>query len=67
MHLRQLCVDHDMPVENEPEVLVRDPDEEFDGEGRLMHDVTRRFVRPLTKALHQWVCRLGPVRRVSGD
>jgi len=54
MHLRQLCVDHDMLAINQPEVLVARAHEKFDEEGRLMHEVTRHFVGLLMEALLTW-------------
>jgi chromate reductase len=54
MHLRQLCVDHNMLAVNQPEVLVARAHEKFDEEGRLMHGVTRHFVGLLMEALLDW-------------
>jgi chromate reductase len=54
MHLRQLCVDHNMLAVNQPEVLVARAREKFDEEGRLTHDVTRHFVGLLMEALLEW-------------
>lgn len=58
MHLRQLCVDHNMLAVNQPEVLVARAHEKFDDEGRLTHDVTRHFVRLLMEALLEWTWKV---------
>lgn len=67
MHLRQVCVYNEMLAVNRPQVLVARAAEKFDEQGRLTHDVTRRFVRQLMEALLDWTRSLGVARRVSAD
>jgi chromate reductase len=42
---------------NKPEVLVRRAQSRFDGELRLTDEATRKFVRLLLEALHEWAGR----------
>jgi len=50
-HLRQILVTLDMPVVNQPEVMIGDALQRFDPDGRLTDEPTRQFIRKLLGAL----------------
>lgn len=52
-HLRQILVTLDMPVVNQPEVMIGNAVQRFDGDGRLNDEPTRQFIRKLLLALVQ--------------
>jgi len=58
LHLRHVCVYTNMLPVNKPEVLVARAQEKFDGQGRLMDENTRGFVRELLTVLAEWTLRL---------
>ena len=54
-HLRQILVTLNMPVVNQPEVMIGDAARRFDKDGRLSDEPTRQFIRKLLNALVQLV------------
>jgi len=52
-HLRQILVAQDMPVVNQPEVMISDASQRFDPDGRLTDEPTRQFIHKLLGALVQ--------------
>jgi chromate reductase, NAD(P)H dehydrogenase (quinone) len=50
-HLRQVCVYLDMPVINQPEVMIGNASEYFDQQGNLTHESSRKMLRELLEAL----------------
>ena len=54
-HLRQILVTLNMPVVNQPEVMIGNAAERFDQDGRLTDEPTRQFIRKLLSALLQLV------------
>lgn len=58
MHLRQVCAYNNMFPLQQPMVLVSRAEGKFDGEGRLQHEATARFVSDQMEALVEWTLRL---------
>jgi chromate reductase len=54
-HLRQILVTLDMPVVNQPEVMIGNAAQRFDQNGRLTDEPTRQFIQKLLGALVQLV------------
>ena len=54
-HLRQILVTLDMPVVNQPELMIANAATRFDQNGRLSDEATRQFIRKLLGALIQLV------------
>ena len=54
-HLRQILVALDMPVVNQPEVMIGNAAQRFDADGRLTDEPTRQFIQKLLGALVQLV------------
>lgn len=54
-HLRQILVTLDMPVVNQPEVMIGNASMRFDPAGRITDEPTRQFIRKLLGALLQLV------------
>lgn len=54
-HLRQILVTLNMPVVNQPEVMIGNAAERFDQDGTLTDEPTRQFIRKLLSALLQLV------------
>jgi chromate reductase len=54
-HLRQILVAQDMPVVNQPEVMIANAAQRFDQDGRLTDEPTRQHIRKLLEALIQLV------------
>jgi chromate reductase len=54
-HLRQILVALNMPVVNQPEVMIGDAELRFDGGGRLTDEPSRQFIQKLLGALVQLV------------
>lgn len=52
-HLRQILVTLDMPVVNQPEVMIGNAAQRFDQDGRLTDEPTRRYIQKLLGALVQ--------------
>lgn len=52
-HLRQVLVSQDMPVVNQPEIMIRNAADRFDEQGRLGDELTRRLIRALLVKLVQ--------------
>jgi chromate reductase len=52
-HLRQILVTLDMPVVNQPEVMIGNTSQRFDPDGRLTDEPTRQFIQKLLRALVQ--------------
>ena len=50
-HLRQVCVYLDVDVVNQPEVMVGNASEHFDGQGSLTHESSRESLKELLAAL----------------
>ena len=50
-HLRQILVALDMPVVNQPEVMLSNAAQRFDRDGRLTDEPTRQHIRQLLDAL----------------
>ncbi len=50
-HLRQILVAQDMPVVSQPEVMIANAAQRFDGNGRLGDEPTRQLIRALLVAL----------------
>lgn len=54
-HLRQILVTLNMPVVNQPEVMIGNAAQKFDQNGKLIDEPTREFIRKLLAALAQLV------------
>ena len=54
-HLRQILVAQDMPVVNQPEVMIGNAAQKFDQNGQLIDELTREFIQKLLAALVQLV------------
>ena len=52
-HLRQILVTLDMPVVNQPEVMIGNASQRFDQDGRLTDEPTRQYIQKLLGALVQ--------------
>lgn len=52
-HLRQILVTLDMPVVNQPEVMIGNAEIRFDANGRLIDEQTRGLIRELLGSLLQ--------------
>jgi NADPH-dependent FMN reductase len=52
-HLRQILVTLNMPVVNQPEVMIGNAAQRFDQHGRLTDEPTRQFIQKLLGALLQ--------------
>ena len=50
-HLRQILVTLDMPVVNQPEVMIANAARSFDTDGRLIDDKTRQLIAHLLQSL----------------
>lgn len=50
-HLRQTLVTLDMPVVNQPEVMISNAAQRFDQDGRLIDEPTRKIIQKLLRAL----------------
>lgn len=50
-HLRQILVAQDMPVVNQPEVMIGNAAKRFDNNGTLTDEPTRQFIQKLLAAL----------------
>ena len=50
-HLRQILVTLDMPVVNQPEVMISNAAQRFDQDGRLTDEPTRKIIQKLLRAL----------------
>ena len=57
-HLRQTFVFLNMPVLQQPEVMIGNAGERFDKEGNLIDDKTREFIGKQVAALVEWTRRL---------
>jgi chromate reductase, NAD(P)H dehydrogenase (quinone) len=58
-HLRQVMVFLDMFPLNQPEVMIANASERFDGEGNLTDEPTREHIRRLLQSLVEWTRRIG--------
>lgn len=54
LHLHQICVFTNMLPVNQPQVLVSRAKENFDTDGRLTNETSRKFVRLLLEKLSSW-------------
>lgn len=54
-HLRQILVTLNMPVINQPEVMIGNAAQKFDQNGKLIDEPTKEFIRKLVAALVQLV------------
>lgn len=54
-HLRQILVAQNMPVVNQPEVMIGNAAQWFDQDGRLSDETTRKLIQQLLGALVQLV------------
>ena len=63
-HLRQVLVTLDMPVVNQPELMIANAATRFDRNGRLTDEATRQFIRKLLAALIHLV-RINQASRVT--
>lgn len=61
-HLRQIFVTLDMPVVNQPEVMIGNAAQLFDQNGRLTDESTRQFIQKLLGALVQ-LARISPASK----
>ena len=62
-HLRQMFVFLNMFPINQPEVMIGNASERFDGEGNLTHDATKEFIRQLLQNLVEWTRRIAQIQR----
>lgn len=65
-HLRQILVTLDMPVVNQPEVMISNAAQRFDRDGRLTDEPTRQFIQKLMSALVQLVKSSSANKKQSG-
>jgi len=63
-HLRQVLVTLDMPVVNQPELMIANATTRFDQHGRLTDMVTRVFIQKLLAALIH-LARINQASRVT--
>jgi len=61
-HMRQIMVFTDSPVLMQPEVIIPNARERFDGDGNLVDESTRQLLRTFGVALVTWVQRFAPPR-----
>jgi len=61
-HLRQMFVFLNMFTINQPEVMISNAATRFDGQGELVDEATKGFVRQLLENLVAWTRRLQPAR-----
>lgn len=66
-HLRQVLVTLNMPVVNQPEVMIGDAARRFDKDGRLSDEPTRQFIQKLLNALVQLVKSGRASKRLAGE
>jgi chromate reductase len=59
-HLRQMFVFLSMFPINQPEVMIGNAAERFDGEGNLTDETTKDHIRRLLQSLVEWTRRLAP-------
>ena len=62
-HLRQILVTLDMPVVNQPEVMIGNAAQHFDQDGRLTDEATRQDIQKLLAALARLVNNGPPSNR----
>ena len=62
-HLRQILVTLDMPVVNQPEVMIGNAAQHFDQDGRLTDEPTRQDIQKLLAALARLVNNSPPSKR----
>jgi chromate reductase len=60
-HLRLVCSYLNMPLLNQPEVLVARARDKFDASGRLTDEPTRQFLYKFLQAFARWVARVGGI------
>ncbi len=58
-HLRQVMVFLNMFPINQPEVMIGNAGEKFDGDGNLTDEKTKEFIRLLLENLVEWTRRIG--------
>src|SRR5688572_66904 len=58
-HLRQMMVFLNMFPVNQPEVMIGNAADRFDGAGNLTDETTKKLIRQLLQNLVQWTGRLG--------
>jgi len=63
-HLRQMMVFLNMFPVNQPEVMIGNCTEKFDGQGNLTDDETKTFIRQLLENLVDWTYRLGDRKEI---
>jgi chromate reductase len=66
-HLRQVFVFLDVHAVNQPEVMIGNAADKFDGEGRLTDVRTREAIRQLLQNLVDWTQRLSASRESAID
>ncbi len=59
-HLRQSAVFVNLIPMNKPEVVIARAHEKFDEEGKLVDEVTRKFLTTFMKSLEDWTKRINP-------
>jgi chromate reductase len=59
-HLRQTFVFLNMPVLQQPEVMIPDASHKFDADGNLTDEATKAFIQKQIVALVEWSKRLAP-------
>ena len=62
-HLRQSFVFLNMYPVNQPEVLISNAAERFDGDGNLTDETTKQLIRKLLQNLTDWTERLAQPQR----
>jgi len=63
-HLRQILVAQNMPIVNQPEVMIGNAALRFDDDGKLTDESTRQIIRRLMGALVQLV-KISPVSKIQ--
>ena len=63
-HLRQILVALNMPVVNQPEVMIGNAAQRFEQDGKLSDEPTRQFIQKLLGALVQ-LAKISPASRRS--
>lgn len=61
-HLRQILVAQNMPMVNQPEVMISNAAQRFDQNGRLTDEPTRQFIQKLLVTLVQ-LARISPASK----
>ena len=57
-HLRQICVNLNLILLNQPEVMIGNAAQRFDADGNLTDETTKKHIRNLLEKLVEWTQRI---------